>query len=243
MAITHLARKYTGQEDAFIRANYKKGGMTIKQIAKKLNRGFFSVEKYLRTQDIRKEIHRPWTENDIETLRINYNGNVRDITDLAGRMNRTFYSLEAKAGSLGLTRVRRKFWDKDDIEFLRENTGRHSVRKLSEMMKRSANAIVLQMKTLGLHRKNRNGWYTTTEAAEIMGCSKQKIAWLIRDKKLFAKPHYDTEHSVLEITRKAMRRFICTYPAELQGRNVDMVQLIDVLTENGIRYNLDADGD
>lgn len=241
MPATKAFRPYTQEEDAFIRANYKKGGLTIKQIAKKLDRGQYAIEKFLRARKIYKEIHRPWTEDDVEILRTNYNGKVPDIMALAGRLRRTFWSVEGKAGSLGMTRIKRHFWTEKELEFLRENTGKYNVRKIANLLHRSENAIILQMKTMKLHRKNRNGWYTTTEAAEIIGCSRQKITWLIRDNKLHAVPHYDSEHSVLEITREALKKFICKYPAELQGRPVDIVQLIDVLVPNGIVYNLDVD--
>jgi hypothetical protein len=244
MTSEKFAVPYTKEEDTFIRGHYGKGGLSVKEIAKELNRTPVSIEKYLRIHRILKQPHVPWTENDLETLRLGYKGRLSEVSLLGKKLNRTIASIEAKAASIGLKRIKRKLWSASDIEYLRENVGRYNVRLLAHTLHRSVNAVVLQIKTLRLHRSYRNGWYTTTEAASILGCSRQKIHWLIKDKKLTATGHYSEENNrCWEITREALKKFICKYPAELQGRNIDIVQIVDILTVNGVIYDLKTDGE
>ena len=233
---------YTEKENNFIKDNYINGTMTRNQICKALGKSEMSMKSFLRRHHIVKQEHKPWTEDDIEEIRLHYKQNPTAIAYLAKRLGRSIYAIKAKAAELGYVKSGRRFWSEDENEFLRDNVGRFNVAKLSDMLHRSNNAIILHMKTLKLHRKDRVGWYTSTEVAGILGCSRQKINTLIIDKKLSVVPHNGrASHDIWEITRESLQKFICRYPGELQGRNVDIVQVVDILTTNGVIYNLKTD--
>lgn len=235
---------YTEQEKEFIRRNYMPGGMTVSQIARAVNKGPIAIKSFLFRRNIIKQPHKIWTEDDLETLRLSFRNNPTSVASLANRLGRTVFALRAKAAEIGLVRVGKRLWTEKEHEFLRENVGRYSASKLSDMLHRSKNAVIIRIKMLKLHRSDRTDWYTTTEAANILGCSRTKIRGLIQDKKLYAVPHYsETDNRCWEISRAALKRFICKYPGELQGRNLDIVQIVDILATNGVIYDLKVEPD
>ena len=228
---------YTNEQNEFIVDNYVKGGMTIAQLSKLFCRTESSVSHQVKNLGIIKEPHKQWTEDEVEYLHLHYKGDCQHVLQLAHKMNRTKDSIEGKANSLGLMRNKRPFWSEDEIELLKDNVGEYNVAKLANMVHRSVNSTLIKIKALKLHRKNRNGWYTTSEAGQIMGCSRNHVLSLIKRNKLYATNHYEDEgRNIRKITREALKNFICKHHGELQGRNVDMVQLVDVISANGVTY-------
>ena len=240
--MTKTTKWYSEKEHGFIKDNYINGTMTRYQICEALGKSPESLKSFLRRHHIVKQEHKLWTEDDIEEMRLHYKQNPTAIAYLAKKLERSIYAIRAKAAELGYVKSGRRFWSEDEDEILRDNVGRYNVAKIADILHRSHNAVILHMKALKLHRKDRIDWYTTTEAASILGCSRQKIKMLIDDKKLSVVPRNGKEsHDIWEISRDSFKKFICRFPGELQGRNVDIVQVVDILTTNGVVYNLKTD--
>jgi len=103
-------------------------------------------------------------------------------------------------------------------------------------MHRSLNSVVVRMKRLHLSRRVRDGWYTKREVCEILGMDHKWVQRRIDSGALKAEPH-DPESplpkknggSCWHITEKDLAKFIVHHPQELNGRNVDLIIVVDLL--------------
>ena len=101
-------------------------------------------------------------------------------------------------------------------------------------MHRSENSVVLRSQRLGLYRRDRTGWFTKKDVAEMLGVEHKWVQRRIDSGVLKATYHYDerpqkTGQSAWHISPRALRKFIRTFCHELNGRNVDLMELVHVL--------------
>ncbi len=102
------------------------------------------------------------------------------------------------------------------------------------MMHRSFNSVIVRMKRKGHLRRVRDGWYTKKEVCEILGCEHKWLQRRIESGALIASWHSEVKPqksggALWEIRDKDLRAFIRKYPEELNGRNVDMIQIVELL--------------
>ena len=103
-------------------------------------------------------------------------------------------------------------------------------------MDRSVNSITVRMKRLGIHRRDRYGWYTLSEACQILG---KEHKWL--EKRLDTGVIRATRHTIPDdrdpaardrhtwhINEHDLRDFIRRFPQDLDGRNVDLITITDL---------------
>ena len=178
---------------------------------------------------------RHWKPQEIETLQHEWRpGENNDF--LAAKLGRSRNSIKGKAGNLGLTRRRGfRLWTAQEDEQLRELVGRMPDHQVARKMGRSVNAVRVRTQRLGVSWRDRDGWYTAQEAGEIMGVDSHWIASRIREGTLTAtrkqgdEPRGGRQAVIWRIERKALREFLRRYPHELTGRNVDLVQIVEIL--------------
>jgi excisionase family DNA binding protein len=96
---------------------------------------------------------------------------------------------------------------------------------------RTPRAIYAKASDLGIRLLQRNERYTLNEVSEMLGVWDKTVYMWIKNGKLAATKSGDPTLSHWNITRNDVRKFIIRYPTELTGRNVDMVQIVDILTE------------
>ena len=182
---------------------------------------------------------RPWSDQEIETLRREWMpGQGNDA--LAAWMGRPACSVRAKAGRLGLTR-RKGFapWSRGEDELLRELTGQMSISRLAGRLGRSVNAVRVRSAQLRVSWQDRDGWYTARDAGEIMGVDARWVTKRIEEGALPASPAQggDTSQKCGTdwwIERKDLRAFLRRHSHELMGRNLDIVQIVEILA--GLEY-------
>jgi hypothetical protein len=136
---------------------------------------------------------------------------------------------------LGLAkRTGRKSWDLEQDDQLRELIARHTPSVIARVMGRSINSVVVRSKRLGLSRRSRDGWYTKQEVCEIFGVDHKRVQSWIDQGILSASYHHGHRPSNIgaacwHIERKNIARFIRKYSQELTGRNVDLIQMVEIL--------------
>lgn len=189
---------------------------------------------------IQKTKARPWTEDEKEYVRVNYRRNGKSLELIALHLNRTADSITSQISRQGLTNGRENYkkWSEDDLEFLRENYGEITADKLQRVLNRSMSTITKKAWKLGLKRFTRSDWYTIEDASKIFGVGLRTARQWIDSGKLNADKVYnlnDGRVRVHRISKDGMRKFIRRYPMELQGRNLDVVQLVEILS--GILYD------
>jgi hypothetical protein len=234
-----LGKKYSKKEDEFIIKSYTETKMNREQIAEALHRTVPSLEHRLFQLKLKREVHKYWEEHEKEYIRLHYKGTDASKLDMAKALGRTRGSVDHCVRMMGLQKYRCNLWKPSDDEYLKENVGRYSVQIIANRLHRSPNAVVIRLKMLKLHRRNKDGWYSTKEIADIFGCSAGHVRGLIESGKLIAERHgIGGAGNMWEVRRAAAKNFICRYPDELQNRNVDILQFVDILTANGVKYNL-----
>jgi excisionase family DNA binding protein len=166
------------------------------------------------------------TEQIIRLIKANYN------------IDRTYYGIRHKAGSIGLTRQKNGIyatkWTEEQEEKLRNLIGVYSPGIVAVKLGRSLRSIYQKCHRLGLSNYMRDGWYTINDANQILGVSVPTVRRWIIDGKL--KAVQCKSNLMWRIEKRDLKRFIQTYPCELTGRNVDMVQLVDILC--GVNHSL-----
>ena len=226
-------RVWTVQEESSLIALRKKRE-TISVMSKNLNRTPSSINAKIDRMHLYGPSHKMWTEQDLEFVRVNYRHTSRSRKDIASSLHRSEGSIDFAIRSLGLQQIRRTRWSEEEDDLLRDNVGKHSVNHLSKLLHKSVNQIVSRIKTLRLHRSCRDEWYTTGDVASIIGCSRQKVRDHIASGCLKARSHYENRQ-LWEVRREDIRAFICKYPSELQNRNCDILQIVDIFTNGALR--------
>jgi hypothetical protein len=181
-----------------------------------------------------------WTDEEREIVRRDYKGTHASNREIARMLGVTEYQVRGQASRMGLgKRTDRRPWDPDQDERLRALIPCYSVNYIANLMHRSVNSVVVRSKRLGLHRRNHDGWYTKLEVCEILGVDHHWVQRRIDSGALKATYHNGRRPSqrgmaMWHISEHALRSFIRRYPEELNGRNVDLIQIVEIL--GGIRY-------
>ena len=127
-------------------------------------------------------------------------------------------------------------WSKHDEQTLAKLAHRQPPHIIAKKMGRSTNSVIVRMKQRRISRRNRDGWYTASDAAQILGCDNKWIVRRINDGSLKARRHHlgappanGAGQNPWHIREKDLRNFIRQFPQDLQGRNVDVTAIVDIL--------------
>jgi hypothetical protein len=226
-------------EEVLNLAKWRKEGVIVSEIAQRLGRATGSVEARLNRDRIVVQQHRDWTQDEIEYVKVKYKRTDKSKKEIAQALNRTFGSVDHIIRLLGMQKYKCQKWSKKDDDFLIENVGDMTPNKIARLLHRTINSVVLRLKYLKLHRRNKIDWYSTGDVAEMFGCTSSLIRTYIESGKLKAQKRYDNAKNIMwEIRRNNLREFVISYPFELNGKNCDIVQIIDLVLPNGIKYSI-----
>jgi len=176
-----------------------------------------------------------WTDDDREIVRRDYKGTHASAREIGQRLGVSEFAVRGQVYAMGLAKITdRKSWNPEQDDQLRELLPRYAARTVAIMMHRSLNSVVLRAKRIGLHRRTHDGWFTKKEVSEILGMGHHWVQRRIDSGILKATYHHGHRPSqygfaMWHITAEDLRAFIRRYPDELNGRNVDMVQIVDIL--------------
>lgn len=177
-----------------------------------------------------------WTEEEDMLLRQEYRHSIESLRTLGKRLGVTENSVRQRLTRLGILRQAVR-WTPSELEFLEENYNKKSNKVLAKLLHKSVNSVVAKAHRLQVKKRNRDGWFTKTEVANILGVD---AGWITRRLKnaqcnLEMQP-FDTDklpkagyYNSWKISEKSLRDFIRTYPEELTGCNVDFTMLVDIL--------------
>jgi len=180
-----------------------------------------------------------WTDEEREIVRRDYTGTHQSKRDIAARLGVTQNAVAGQIMNIGLgnrsDRDRRKPWSEKEDEQLRELLGKYAPRTVAEKMVRSLNSVVVRGKRLGISRRCRDGWYTKKECCEILGMDHKWVQRRIDEGTLKATWHFGTKPSrrglqEWHIEEVDLIDFIKRFPQELNGRNVDLIQIVGLLS-------------
>lgn len=186
---------------------------------------------------------RPWNEKDKEIVRREYQHNQDSIAHLAQKLDRSENAVKGVIQQLGITRSHgRKTWTRKQDQQLIDLAGTVSMQRIAHIMGRSTNSVVVRSKRLGITRRDHTGWYTARDVARMLGVDDHWVRTRLQSGALAGTRYTaDGKQAKLDvhdpslngltwrIEEKELIAFIRKYAHELTGRNVDLMQIVDLL--------------
>ena len=175
-----------------------------------------------------------WTEEERAIVRRDYRGN-NGSQKIADALGVTKYAVKGQAQKLGIMRQKSPKWKNKEIKNLEELIHHKSVGQIAKILGRSQNAVKVKATRLELKMRVREGWYTKADVCAIVGEDHKKVQQWIDRGFLKAAWHYDREPckrgmSSWHIEERDLKEFLINYSAELIGRNVDIQQIVWIVT-------------
>ena len=228
-----IKHEIQGTEDAEAQEDPRKLCMICRAGLKKMLRPIFNPPA----------TKRPWTEEEKDTVRLGYEHNRTSVQRLAQRLDRTEISIKGMVQQLNITRsYGRKRWTRADDQRLIDLAGTMSMQRIAHIMGRSTNSVVVRSKRLGINRRDHEGWYTARDVARILGVDDHWVRTRILSGVMPAVRYtattdeakldqHDEQFSgnTWRIEEKNLVAFIRKYAHELTGRNVDLLQIVEML--------------
>ena len=176
-----------------------------------------------------------YSEEEREFIRVHYKQTHASRQGIATRLGVTEYGVAGQIARMGLCkRTDRHPWTPKEDEKLKGLIPHYGVIHIARVMHRSINSVVVRSKRLGIHRRNHEGWYTKKEVCEILGVDHHWIQHRIDSGEL--KATYHNGHrptskgmAMWHIEERDLKAFIRRYPCEFNGRNVDLMQIVEIL--------------
>ena len=131
-------------------------------------------------------------------------------------------------------RTDRRRWTAEEDRQLQELAPTHGLPAIAAEMNRSINSVNVRAKRLGIRRSGRNGWFTLRETCHILGQDHHWVQKRIDSGELPARRHHGADPQAAghmwHIASEDLAQFIRTHPEDLEGRNVDLIAIVDALT-------------
>jgi len=182
-----------------------------------------------------------WTDEEREIIRRDYkhtHASRRHLAEiLSARCGDTVteYAVAGQIAIMGIAkRDDRRPWTPHEKERLATLIPQFNPRVIAKMMHRSLNSVVVQSKRIGASRRIRDGWFTKTEVCEILGVDHKWVQRRIDSNSLVASYHHDARPTKVglhawHINAEDLAVFIRKYPEELNGRNVDLTMIVELI--------------
>ena len=181
-----------------------------------------------------------WTEAEQAIVRRDYKGTNASAAEIAARLGVSKWGVKGQAAKLGIMRQKSPPWTPGEINRLEELIHRLPVGAIARRLHRSPNAVKVKATRLKLNIRLRDDWYTKVEVCEIVGEDHKKVQRWIDSGALKASWHYGTPPgkkglSSWHIEAIDLKQFIIKHCGELLARNVDIQQIVWLLTDNNYR--------
>lgn len=182
-----------------------------------------------------------WSEDDREIIRRDYAHTHASRRHLAEKLSVihgeriTEFAVAGQISMMGIAkRDDRRPWTPQEKERLAGLIHQYSPRKVARMMHRSLNSVVVQSKRQNTSLRVRDGWFTKREVCEILGMDHKWVQRRIDSGALKASYHYERRPSKFggsawHIEEKDLKDYIRRHPEDLNGRNVDLIIIVDIL--------------
>ena len=176
-----------------------------------------------------------WTSEEEGIIRERFDQSYESVCRLALLFDVTPCAVSHHVTWMGLRIIRRRRWSPREEEELERLLSNHTIDEVIVLSRRSYNGVIIKAKRIKLSKNHRDGWFTQEETAKILGMSDKTVGNRIQQGILAAVPHDSTKpprrgkSAPWHISKKALVDYIRAYPDDLQGRNVDMVLLVDIL--------------
>ena len=168
-----------------------------------------------------------WTKEEEDMLRVYYKQDDKTARMIGGMFGITRAAVKCKANRMGLSNIStRRPWTKEDDKKLEFLVGRYTTSTIAGKLRRSVCAVVRRAERLALSRRVREGWFTQDAVCRILGVDHRWLQYRIKNGEIKATKQGGWDW---RITEKDLEMFIRKHPMDLNGRNVDMLMIVDIL--------------
>ena len=186
-----------------------------------------------------------WTDGEDDIVRREYSQTKESTRRIAQKLGLTVYQVSGRCGVLGLLkRTSRNHWTDGEETLLVKlyEQGKSLIQISKKLGKSTASVRIHANRKLQIKFSERNGWYTKTDVCGILGVDHKWVQARIDAGDIKASWRHGEEPqknggSCWEIKEDTLRNFIVNHAWELNGRNVDLVGLVDIIA-NGKRRRI-----
>lgn len=165
-------------------------------------------------------------------IRERYDSRTQSINQLSQKLGLPRWTIKRRAQALGLARTKEKPWSEKEVAYLESNLHRLSLAVIARKLGRSVTGVALKAKRLGI-RKSDEG-YTARALAQAFGIDDHKVSrWVELGLIRATVRNSERSRDMYFISDQEVKRFVSTYPTEIDLRRVDQVWFIDLLV--GVR--------
>lgn len=174
-----------------------------------------------------------WTPDELEVVRAEYEGTDASAERIAAKVGVTFFAVKGQVQRLGLSKPSGRPWTREEEDRVMADVERLGVYKAARRNNRTHHSVRHRMNKRGMSTRDHSGWFNQREVCDLLGVNHAWVTRRIESGVLKGEVHYPARRpsgvGVWRITEKSLRSFIRRYPEELNGRNVDMLLLVDIL--------------
>lgn len=175
-----------------------------------------------------------YTEEERDFIRTNYNGTYLSAQFIAERLGVTPFGVKGQVQRMGLAMQKSRPWTDKELKELGELVHRYSIHEIAKKLRRSLNAVKIKATRLGMKLRIHYGWFTKKDCCEILGVDHHKAQEWIDNGLLKATWHSGRKPqargmAMWHVEINELRRFIIENAEILQGRNVDIQQIVGIL--------------
>lgn len=177
-----------------------------------------------------------WTDEERAIVCRDYKGTNASAQTIANELGVTLFAVKGQCAKLGIQQQKSPPWTPEELERLEELVHRYSVTEVAKKLHRSPNAVKIKATRLKLKLRLRDDWYTKKDVTEICGVDHKKAQRWIDQGVLKASWHNGHRPAkagmaMWHIEARDLRQFIINYSGELLARNVDIQQIVWLLTD------------
>jgi len=182
-----------------------------------------------------------WTDEERDIVRREYNGTNQKSQQIADKLSYltgdkvTLFAVKGQAAKMGIMQDKSPDWTEKELEQISELVHQYSIPQVAKRLHRSPNAVKIKATRLKLGLRARDGWFTKKEVCEMCGVDHKKVQQWIDNGQLIASYHNGVRPSLKgmrmwHIDEQDLRDFILNNSGRLLGRNVDIQQIVWLLT-------------
>ena len=177
-----------------------------------------------------------WIDEERDIIRRDYKGTNESARLIATRLGVSLYGVKGQAAKMGILMQKSPDWTDKELNRLQELIHKYTVTQVAKMLHRSPNAVKVKATRMKLGLRSRDDWYTKKEVSEILGVEHKKVQAWIDSGALKATWHNGRRPqkngmNMWHIELGDLRKFIINYSGELLGRNVDIQQIVWIVSE------------
>jgi DNA-binding CsgD family transcriptional regulator len=176
-----------------------------------------------------------WTDQERAIIRRDYRGTKASAREIGQRLGVSEHAVKGQIQKMGIAMHKSPNWTQKEITLLKELVHHKSVGQIAKILRRSDNAVKVKAVRLQLRLRSRDGWYTKQEVCEICGVDHKKVQRWIDSGTLKARWHDakpgKSGMAPWHIEERDLRDFLLAHCGELLGRNVDIQQIVWIVSE------------